>query len=91
MSQLSSVMKDYPQILINARVNNEKKYKYLEDIQIKEEIEKIEKQFHGKGRVVIRPSGTEPLVRVMIEGENQEEITSIAKDLALLIEEKLKN
>ncbi|OLS02063.1 phosphoglucosamine mutase [Tissierella creatinophila] len=91
MSELSDVMKDYPQILINAKVNNEKKYKYLEDIQIKEEIERIEKQFHGKGRVVIRPSGTEPLVRVMIEGENQEEITSIAKDLALLIERKLKN
>lgn len=91
MSELSDVMKDYPQILINATVPNEKKYKYLEDIQIKEEIEKIEKQFHGKGRVIIRPSGTEPLVRVMIEGENQEEITSIAKDLALLIERNLKN
>lgn len=91
LSQLSSVMKDYPQILINARVADKKKYNYLDDNVIKAEIEKIEKQFHGNGRVVIRPSGTEPLVRVMIEGENQSEITGIAKDLAVLIEERLKN
>lgn len=91
LSSLSKVMKDYPQILINATVPNEKKYKYLEDGEIKDRIEKIEDQFHGKGRVVIRPSGTEPLVRVMIEGENQEEITKIAKELSVFIEERLKN
>nr|WP_300005219.1 phosphoglucosamine mutase [Tissierella sp.] len=89
MSELSSVMKDYPQILANATVPNEKKYNYLEDKVIRDEIEKIEEHFHGNGRVVIRPSGTEPLVRVMIEGESQEEIEKIAKDLASLIEERL--
>ena len=91
MSELNGTMKDYPQVLTNALVANEKKYKYLEDIVIKDEIEKIERHFHGNGRVVIRPSGTEPLVRVMIEGEDQKEIDDIAKDLAVLIEERLKN
>ena len=91
MSELSIVMKDYPQILENAVVPNDKKYNYLENKEIKEEIEKIEEHFHGTGRVVIRPSGTEPLVRVMIEGESQEEIEKIAKNLASLIEDRLKN
>ncbi len=65
------------------------KYKYLENKEIKSEIDRIEKMFHGEGRVVIRPSGTEPLVRVMIEGKDQEEITKIAKELALFIEERI--
>ncbi len=91
MSELNALMRDYPQILINARVPNERKYNYLEDGEIREKIQEIEEYFQGNGRVVIRPSGTEPLVRVMIEGENQEEITRIAKDLALLIEKRLIN
>ena len=52
--------------------------------------EQLEKEFAGNGRVLIRPSGTEPLVRVMIEGENQEYITKKAQELVDLIEEKLK-
>ena len=87
--ELNRLMTNYPQILINAKVDNDNKYKYLEDKVIKIEIEKIENMFHGQGRVVIRPSGTEPLVRVMIEGKNQEEITNIAKDLAQIIEKRL--
>lgn len=89
LSSLRDLMKSYPQILINAKVDNKNKYNYLEDDIIKEEIEKIEDKFHGNGRVVIRPSGTEPLVRVMIEGENQDEITGIAKNLAMVIENRL--
>ena len=53
-------------------------------------IENLEKEFEGNGRVLIRPSGTEPLVRVMIEGENQEYIEEKAKTLAKLIEENCK-
>ena len=48
------------------------------------------KEFAGNGRVLIRPSGTEPLVRVMIEGEDQKYITKKAKEIATLIESKLK-
>lgn len=89
MSKLNAIMNNYPQILINAKVDNSYKYKYMENIEIKDEIQKIESLFHGEGRVVIRPSGTEPLVRVMIEGKNQEEITKIAQDLADFIEKRI--
>ena len=89
-SELSSIVKLYPQVLINAKVDSNKKYDYKEDKEINDAIEKLEKEFAGNGRVLIRPSGTEPLVRVMIEGENQEYITKKAKDIAKLIEEKLK-
>ena len=89
-SELSALVKKYPQILVNAKVNSEKKYDYEEDSEIKEHIEKLEKEFAGNGRVVIRPSGTEPLVRVMIEGENQEYISKKATEIARLIEQKLK-
>ena len=61
----------------------------MDNSEIKAEIEKIEMRFKGDGRVVIRPSGTEPLVRVMIEGKDQEEITNIAQNLANFIEERI--
>ena len=89
-SELASMIKLYPQVLINAKVNAEKKYDYEKDEDIKNAIEDVEKEFAGNGRVVIRPSGTEPLVRVMIEGENQEYITKRAEEIATLIEKKLK-
>lgn len=89
-SELGDLIKLYPQVLINAKVNSEKKYDYEQNKDIKEAIEKLEKEFAGNGRVLIRASGTEPLVRVMIEGEDQEYITKKAKDIAKLIEEKLK-
>ena len=79
----------YPQILINAKVSEQNKMQYKEEPTIKAKIEELEKEFAGNGRVLIRPSGTEPKVRVMIEGDNQEYITKKAKELANLIEEKL--
>ena len=85
-SELADMVKLYPQILINAKVNSDKKYEYKEDKEINEAIDKLEKEFAGNGRVLIRPSGTEPLVRVMIEGENQEYITKKALFLMSLVE-----
>ena len=61
----------------------------LEDEEIKNEIKRIEESLHGKGRVLIRPSGTEPLVRVMLEGENQEEINEMAHSIVNLILSKI--
>ena len=90
LSKLCSIMKELPQVLVNAKVPNEKKNIYLEDEEIKAEIERIEKQMQGRGRVLIRPSGTEPLVRVMLEGEDQEEINKIAQNLADMILDKCK-
>lgn len=90
LSELKKVMETLPQVLVNARVNNNRKNDYESIPEIKAEIDKIEKIFEGEGRVLIRPSGTEPLVRVMIEGRDQEVINAEAKRLAALIEEKLK-
>ena len=88
-SELAKKINIYPQILINAKVPSDKKYAYKEDEVIKVAIEKIEEEFSGNDRVLIRPSGTEPLVRVMIEGENQEVISAKARELADLIESRL--
>ena len=90
ISELASIIKIYPQVLINAKVSNEKKYLFNEDEEINKKIEELEKEFSGNGRVLIRASGTEPLVRVMIEGENQDYISKKAQELANFIEEKLK-
>ena len=89
-SELASIVTIYPQVLVNAKVSGDKKYKYLEDEVIKAKIEEIEKEFADTGRVLIRSSGTEPLVRVMIEGENQDILDKRAHELANLIEERLK-
>lgn len=88
-SELCKIINMYPQVLVNAKVANEKKFDFDKDPEIKSEIEKLEKEFAGNGRVLIRTSGTEPLVRVMIEGENQEYIKQKAENLASLITKKL--
>ena len=89
ISELASIMSVLPQVLVNAKVANDKKEIYMEDVIIKEAIEELEKKFDGKGRVLIRPSGTEPLVRVMIEGKDKEVLQVEAEKLASLIEERL--
>lgn len=86
--KLCSIMKELPQVLANATIPNDKKDLYLTDDEIQNEIRKIEAALNGVGRVLIRPSGTEPLVRVMLEGENQAEIDEMAHNLANLIEKK---
>ena len=88
-SEAKKIVDIYPQVLINAKVSNDKKYDYEIDTEIRAKIEELEKEFSGNGRVLIRPSGTEPKVRVMIEGENQEYITQKARELADLIEKKM--
>jgi phosphoglucosamine mutase len=79
------IMEVLPQALINAKVPTHKKDKYMEYPEIADEIKRIEGMFAGEGRVLIRPSGTEPLVRVMIEGKNQQVIQEEAMKLAELI------
>ena len=88
LSSLAGIMKALPQVLANAKVPNNMKDIHEKDEEIINEIKKIEESLHGIGRVLIRPSGTEPLVRVMLEGENQEEIDKMAHNLAKLIETK---
>ena len=90
VSELEKIIDIYPQVLINAKVNSDKKYDFDKDEEINKEIEKLNNEFAGNGRVLIRASGTEPLVRVMIEGQDKEYITKKANAIAKLIEEKLK-
>lgn len=86
LSELASVMEVLPQALVNAHVPNDRKTSYNDYSEIREGIRKLEDKFAGQGRILIRPSGTEPLVRVMIEGKNQNEIDRDAHELASLIE-----
>lgn len=85
LSELAKVMEVLPQALVNAKVPNDKKESYMEYPEIASAIAELEKKFDGKGRVLIRPSGTEPLVRVMIEGKEQKVIEEEARRLANLI------
>ncbi|WP_027399198.1 phosphoglucosamine mutase [Anaerovorax odorimutans] len=87
-SELSDEIVIYPQILKNAKIKNENKKKYIDDPEISKEIKKVEEMMAEEGRVLIRPSGTEPLVRVMIEGKNIEIITGLAEKLADLLEKR---
>ena len=89
LSDICGIMSKYPQVLINAKVKNENKDMYIKDEQIIEEINKIEEILDGEGRVLIRPSGTEPLVRVMLEGKEEGQLHRLASELANLIESKL--
>ncbi|MDE6201860.1 MAG: phosphoglucosamine mutase [Lachnospiraceae bacterium] len=86
LSELATIMEVLPQALINAKVPNHKKEKYMEYPEIADAIQKLTDKFAGQGRVLIRPSGTEPLVRVMIEGKDQKMIENDAKQLAELIQ-----
>ena len=88
-SELCKIIKTYPQVLVNAKVSHDKKELYKTEEEIQKEIQELEEEFSGNGRVLIRPSGTEPLIRVMIEGENQQYIKQKAETLAKLIENKL--
>ena len=86
LSELTKVMEVMPQALVNAKVPNHKKEKYMDYSEIADAITELNRKFAGEGRVLIRPSGTEPLVRVMIEGKDQKMIDTEAKKLAELIQ-----
>ncbi len=86
LSELAGIMEVLPQALVNAHVPNHLKEKYNEYSEIVDAIAALEKKYAGEGRVLIRPSGTEPMVRVMIEGKDQALIEKDAKELAQLIE-----
>ncbi|MGZ4958718.1 MAG: phosphoglucosamine mutase [Methylomonas sp.] len=80
LHDLKSGMKKYPQVLVNVRTD--KKVKIDEIESIKKAVEAVEKKLGDKGRVLLRSSGTEPLVRVMVEGVDEEDVTKFANQLA---------
>ena len=87
LSELASIMEVLPQAQANAKVANHKKEKYMDYPEIADAIARVSEKFAGEGRVLIRPSGTEPLVRVMIEGKDKKQIDEEAKRLANLIQD----
>ena len=89
LSQLAGIMKRFPQVLINVKVATDKKDEYYTDTVIKSEIEKVKEQLNNKGRILVRPSGTEPLIRVMLEGEDYAQISEFANTVADLIRDRL--
>ncbi len=86
LSELNTVMKVLPQVLINAKVKEENKKDFDKNDEINSAVAKVSEKFKDRGRVLIRASGTEPLVRVMIEGEDPKELEKEARKVADLIE-----
>ncbi len=88
-SELLRKFRRMPQTMVNVKVPNKIKYTLLEDEHIAGQVRNIEQRYSGRGRVVIRPSGTEPLVRIMIEGDDQDQINADSRDLAGFIRGRL--
>ena len=89
LSELASVMTCYPQTMVNLKVSAEGKLKFYTDPDIKDAMNEAKAELGATGRLVVRPSGTEPLIRVMAEGENMEQIEKITNRVADVIKEKL--
>lgn len=89
LSELAKVMTVYPQVLINVEVTPEGKQKYNNDEYIISAVQQAEMDLMGDGRVLVRISGTEPLVRVMLEGKDYEKITELGNRIADVVRERL--
>lgn len=89
LSELASIMSVYPQVLINVKVSAEGKKKYNNDEYIIAATQKAEMELMGDGRVLVRVSGTEPLVRVMLEGKDVEHIQRLGEEIAQVVKERL--
>jgi len=85
LHELKKGMKKYPQILVNVKTDNGAEI--LTNPTIKEAIKAAEQQLQDSGRVLLRTSGTEPLLRIMVEGEDLTQITTLAQQLAVVVEE----
>ncbi len=91
LSDAASVMTRYPQVIINLSVSPEEKLAFYTDYEIKAILEEAKKAFGESGRLLARPSGTEPLIRVMAEGEDRELVRSIAEETAQKIRLQLES
>ncbi|GGI18232.1 phosphoglucosamine mutase [Gottfriedia solisilvae] len=87
LSQLAGEMKKYPQLLINVRVTD--KNEALNNERIKATIEEVEAEMNGNGRILVRPSGTEPLIRVMAEAPSAEECKLFVERIVAVVQEEV--
>nr|HPJ81555.1 phosphoglucosamine mutase [Saccharofermentans sp.] len=88
LSNASLVVAILPQVLLPAYVRDEDKETVMNDSDITSKIEAINMSLGNEGRVLVRPSGTEPMIRVMLEGKDLDNITALAKELVDLISSK---
>ena len=89
LSELAQVMRRMPQVMVNVTVSKEGKLQFYNNDAIKTACARAKDRLGSRGRVLVRVSGTEPLVRVMVEGEDEAEISAIAGELAQLVEKEL--
>ncbi len=82
LSVLAGAMEVLPQVLVNVRVREEKKHAFASDPELREAIAQAEQALQGQGRVLVRPSGTEALVRIMVEGKDRAQIQALVESLA---------
>lgn len=88
VSELSEEIPIFPQILTNVKVPKENKQKIMMDLEIIREIEKINKEFEEEGRIFVRSSGTEPIVRIMVEGKEKKHLIDCSKKIEDMITQK---
>ena len=89
LSELAAEVTIYPQKLVNIRVENSMKDKAMEVPAIREIIEKMEAEMAGNGRILVRPSGTEPLLRVMAEAPTHEEVDYYVDTIAAVVQAEI--
>lgn len=89
LSEAANVMKRYPQVMVNVKISPQGKKKVGSDSDIQAKVSEVENLLEGHGRIVVRELGTEPLVRVMLEGTDYDEINRLANETAEVVKRKL--
>ena len=89
LKELADEMEVYPQVLINVRVSNFGKAQFKKDKEVQNAIKKAEEKLGDEGRILVRLSGTEPLIRVMLEGKDYDKISELGESVATVIKERL--
>ncbi len=89
MSELAAVMDKFPQVMVNVKIPNHRKENWKNDTEITDVIDQKEKILGDAGRILVRESGTEPLIRVMIEGKDFNQINAMAIEISEKIQERV--
>ena len=89
LSELAQLMQVYPQVILNVRADKEMKRMVKLDEGVLKRQQQLEEGMNGNGRILVRPSGTEPVIRIMVEGLDREAIMNAAKSMEQIIIERL--
>ena len=87
LSELAAPVKTYPQKLVNIKVADKRNWRNYPAIQA--EIDTVEKEMNGDGRVLVRPSGTEPLLRIMVEAATEEQANQYTQQIARVVQNEM--